>query len=265
MNQLAHVAIPITVALGALAPVTFPLALANPIGGVIIIPGSGTDSSPIRLRTSTGCPTQASKYYATMRGQGLPSSGQIITSTTEAGLSTSGGFDVYVEQIMRDYATQNHTTLAGRYDITIYCTDSLALESYGEFTGSLEFTSPTTYQAIGAAKPPAVPPPPFPNMGDDPVLKQGPAWPPTASILAPGQLAAQRNHATGRDTPWLAVAFVSVVLMALVAGAVARQIRSTAHRDIRESADGFSSRRCAADPICGSTSFAPRIETSFRR
>jgi hypothetical protein len=224
MNRLARVAIPLAVALGALAPVASPLALADPIGGVIIIPQTGTDLSPIRLRTSTGCPAQASKYYATMRGQGFPSSGQIITSTTEAGLSTSGGFDVYVEQITRDYAAQNHTTLAGRYDITVYCTHSFALKSYGEFTGSLEFTSPTTYQAIGTAKPLASPPSLFPKMGDDPVLEQSPASPPTAPVRVPGQLAAH-NNITGEGTSRLAVALVSVALVALIAGVVARYSR----------------------------------------
>jgi hypothetical protein len=224
MNRLLGVTVLSTVVVGTLASAARGIALADPIGGVIIIPGTGSDLSPIRLRTSTGCPTQTRKYHSTMRGHGFPSGGQIITSTTAAGLSISAGFDVYVEQIMRDYAAQNHTTLAGRYDITVDCTDSLALQSYGEFTGSLEFTSPTTYQAIGTAKPPSPPPPPLPKMGDDPVLDPDPALPPTAPVPAPGQRAAQRK-VTGLGTPQLAVAIVSVGLVALVAGAVARRIR----------------------------------------
>jgi hypothetical protein len=223
MNRLSRFAVLVTVALGV--PVAPAPALADPIGGVIIIPGTGTDLSPIRLRTSTGCPTQASKYYATMRGRGFPPDGQIITSDTEAGLSTSAGFDVYVARIMRDYAAENRTTLAGRYDITVHCTDSLALESYGEFTGSLEFTSSTTYQVIGKARPPASPPPPWPMMGDDPVLEQGPASPPTAPVPAPGQLASQGNGVTLSGAPWLVVALISVAIVALVAAVVARQIR----------------------------------------
>ncbi|MGH3887307.1 MAG: hypothetical protein ACRDSZ_12205 [Pseudonocardiaceae bacterium] len=247
MNRLSRVAVLVTVASGLLVPMAPPPALADPIGGVIIIPGTGTDLSPIRLRTSTGCPTQASKYYATMRGHGFPSDGQIITSGTEAGLSTSAGFDVYVALIMRDYAAENHTTLAGRYDITVHCTDNLAVESYGKFIGSLEFTSPTTYQAIGTAKPPTSPPPPWPMAGDDPVLALDPASPPTAPVPAPGlhapppaaqppgadppvaspagQLASQRNEVTVQGVPWLVVILVGVVLVALVAAVVARQIR----------------------------------------
>lgn len=245
MNLLSRVAVLVTVVLGV--PVSPAPALADPIGGVIIIPGAGTDLSPIRLRTSTGCPTQAGAYYATMRGHGFPPDGQIITSNTEAGLSTSTGFDVYVALILRDYAEENHTTLAGRYDITVGCTDSLVLESYGEFTGSLKFTSPTTYRAIGTAKPPASPPPPWPMVGDDPVLALDPASPPTDPVPAPGQptpppaaqapgadppvsspagqLASQRNDVTVQGVPWLVVVLVSVVPMALVAVVVARQIR----------------------------------------
>ncbi|HKR50363.1 MAG TPA: hypothetical protein VJT72_12450 [Pseudonocardiaceae bacterium] len=258
MNRLFPVAFLVTVALVAPSP-----ALADPIGGVIIIPGTGTDLDPIRLRTSTGCPTKASAYYATMRVQGFPPDGQIVTANTEAGLSTSTGFDVYVALIMRDYAEENHTTLAGRYDITVHCTDGLALESYGEFTGSLKFTSPTTYQAIGAAKPPASPPPPWPMAGDNYALAEDPASdnyapaedpasPSTAAApatgrpepspaaqvpigqtpetdaqipLPAGQRASQRNEVTVQGIPWLALVLVSLVLVALVAAVVAKQIR----------------------------------------
>lgn len=255
MNRLSRVAALVTVALGGLVPVAPAPALADPIGGVIIIPGTGTHLDPIRLRTSTGCPTQASAYYATMHGHGFPPDGQVITSTIEAGLSHSIGFDVYVALVMRDYAEKNHTTLAGRYDITVYCVDGFTLESYGEFTGSLDFTSPTTYQAIGAAKPVGPPFPPLPPLamaGDGSALALNPASPPTGPAPAPGQpapspaaqapigqvssadpqvpspagqLASQRNDVTVQGVPWLVLILVSVVLVALVAAVLARQIR----------------------------------------
>lgn len=225
MSRLSRVAVLVTVALGLLVPVVPPLALADPIGGVIIIPSAGSDLTPIRLRTSAGCPTQTSKFYATMRGQGFPPDGQIITSGTEAGLSTSSGFDVYVARIMRDYAAEHRTTLTGRYDITVHCTDSLAVANYGEFTGSLEFSSPTTYRAIGTAKPPASPPAPFPMMADDPVLAPDPTSIPPTPVTVPGQLASQRDDVIGQGVPWLVVALVSVALVTLVAAMVARHIR----------------------------------------
>jgi hypothetical protein len=136
MNRLFRVAVLVTVALGVLVPVAPAPALADPIGGVIVVPGTGTDLDPIRLRTSAGCPAQANAYYAKMRGHEFPSDGQIITAVTKAGLSHTIGFDVYVALIMRDYADKSRTTLTGRYDITVYCINRLTLESYGEFTGS---------------------------------------------------------------------------------------------------------------------------------
>jgi hypothetical protein len=160
MNRLSRITFLLTIAVGALVAVAPAPAQADPIGGVIVIPGNGTDLTPVRLRTSAGCPAEASAFYAKMRGHGFPADGQVITANTKAGMSHSIGFDVYVALIMRDFAAQNHTTLGGRYDVTVYCVNRLTLQSYREFTGALEFTSPTTYQVLGAAKPigPSLPP-----------------------------------------------------------------------------------------------------------
>lgn len=252
MNRLSRIVVFLLAALGTLITMVHAPALADPTGGVIIIPGTGTDQDPIRLRTSTGCPTQASAYYAVLRGHGFPSGGQVITSNTEAGLSNSLGFDVYVALVMRDYAEKNHTTLAGRYDVTVYCTDSLALESYAEFTGSLEFISPTNYQAIGAAKPPALPPSPLAMAPNGSALVPDPASRATGPVPVPGQPApssavqgpigqtpgadpqapspagqftSQRNDVTVQGVRWLVLLLVGVVLVALVTAAVTRQIR----------------------------------------
>lgn len=239
MNRLSCVAVLITIALSLLVPVAPASALADPIGGVLIIPGFGTNLDPLRLRTSSGCSAQSSAYYATMHGHGLPFDGQIITSTIEARLSHSIGFDVYPALVMQDYADQNHTTLSGRYDITVFCTDRFALKSYGEFTGSLDFTSPTTYEAIGAAKPVGAPPPPLSIAGDAPILAPhsasrgtGPAaaprQEPTADAQPPshaGQLASQRTDVTVRDVPWLLLVVVGALFGGLVAVVVTRQIQ----------------------------------------
>jgi hypothetical protein len=240
MNRLPRIFILLTVVLGVLAPVTAEPALADPIGGVTIIPGTGSNLDPIRLRTLTGCPVQANAYYATMRGHGFTTDGQIITSNIEAGISHTAGFDVYVALVMRDYADKNHTTLAGRYNLTVYCIGDLTQESFGEFTGSLEFTSPTAYRAIGAAKP--VGPPPPPSAVDD--FGSAPGLPSTGSAPDPGQLApssaaqapsvnsqdsspssqlaSQRSDVTNRALLWLIL--ICTVITALVIAAVARQI-----------------------------------------
>lgn len=120
---------------------------------------------------------------------------------------------------------------------------SVPLESYGEFTGSLDFTSPTTYQAIGAAKPPAPPPPPRAMAGDGSALALDPASQPTG----PGQPAlspavqvpigqapgtdpqvlspAGRNDGTVQGAPWLVLVLVGSWSIALTAGAPLRRWR----------------------------------------
>lgn len=231
MNRLSHIAVLFMAVLGVLIPVAPASAQADPIGGVIVIPGTGTNLDPLRLRTSAGCPQQATAYYATMRGHGFPPDGQTVTSNTEAGISHEIGFDVYVALVMQDYANANHTTLAGRYDITVYCINRVTQQSYGEFTGSLEFTSPTAYQAIGAAKPVGPPPPPLADPGS--VTALDPVSPPGA-VPAPGadpqdtspveQLGSQRNDVTGQGLPWLVLVLAGAVFGALVAVVVSRQI-----------------------------------------
>jgi hypothetical protein len=264
MNRLSRIVILLSVALGVLVLVTAPPAQADPIGGVIIIPGTGTDLDPMRLRTSAGCPAQANAYYAKMRGHGFPPDGQITTSITKAGLSHSNGFDVYVALIMRDYADKNRTTLTGRYDITVYCINRLTLESYGEFTGALEFTSPTTYQAIGAAKPVGPPPPPLqtfdgsalgldsasPLTGPPPAPGEGGVGQsaPSLAVQAPKvdpqsqssaeQLASQRNNVTIQDVPWF-ILIGAALGAALVAGVAARQLRKCRSSDHPKTARRF--------------------------
>lgn len=254
MNRLSRFALLMTVVWGMLIPVVPLPALADPIGGVLVIPGTGTDLDPLRLRTSTGCPAKANAYYARMHGRDFPSDGQIITSPTKAGLSHSIGFDVYVGLVMREYANENRTTLGGRYDITVYCVDRLTLESYGEFGGSLVFTSPTTYKAIGAAMPVGPPPPPREMDADGAAIDPNRASQPTSAPPVPaptsgnfqplplsaaqvpgadspiqpgaGQLASQHNDMAAPGTPWPMLILIGALFgAALVGWAVIRQIR----------------------------------------
>lgn len=230
MKQLSRVTVLATVAWGVLMPLAPAPALADPIGGVIVIPGSGSDLDPIRLRTSAECPSTANAFYAKMRGHGLPPDGQVITANTKAGMSHSIGFDVYVALVMRDYAMENHTTLGGRYDITVYCANRLTLQSYREFTGSLEFTSPTHYEALGAAKSTGLPPPPLEDADLGSAVAPDAAPPaagtPAAQVPPPaavGRVTSERNDTTGHSVLWLAAA--GVVLVAGVMIAVLNWVR----------------------------------------
>ena len=257
MNRLSRIAVLLTGLLGVLMPVTPAFAQANPIGRVIVIPGSGSDLTAIRLRTSAGCPAKADAYYATMKGHGFRPDGQIVTSNISAGLSHSFGFDVYLAQIMRDFATQNRTTLSGRYDITVLCIDSFTVNSFGEFTGALEFTNPTTYHALGDARPTGPLPAPLALAGDGsalppaPIPAPPPVDAPTAVVppgkaaqdrlvspttgeltpkadpppsTAPGQLTSQGSDVTRQNILWLVLVGAALVALIVVA-AVANRIR----------------------------------------
>lgn len=201
MKRLIRVMPPLIITLSVLASVTTAAAHADVTGGLIIIPGSGSDLIGIRVRTSAGCPTQADAYYATVKGRGFPPDGQIVTSNTKASLSHSFGFDAYFMLTMRDYATRNHTTLGGRYDITVFCIDSFTLHDYRQFTGSMEFTTPTHYEALGAAKPIGPPPPPLGQAPDGSALPPRTESPPAttpsginANQPVPAQPDTERPH-----------------------------------------------------------------------
>ncbi|MGH3717890.1 MAG: hypothetical protein ACRDRI_03435 [Pseudonocardiaceae bacterium] len=191
----------------------------------------------------------------------VPPDGQPVTATVQAGMSHSTGFDVYVALVMRDYADQNRTTPAGRYDIMVYCMDRLTQARYGEFTGSREFTSPTIYQATGAVKPLGPPPLPLEVAADGPLVDPAVASPPTGPPSAPsspgeratgqlalpptaplpgadpqaqspaGQLVSQRSDVTAQGTPWLVLVLAGAVFGALATALARGRSGSVARRD----------------------------------
>jgi hypothetical protein len=130
MRRLASLLVLLLAAL--LAPVV--PAGAAPIGGLVIVPGESIDTAAIRVRTSGPCPAQADAIYASAKGSGFPSQGQVVAPNTAAGMSHSAGFDVYFAETMKDFAADNNTTLKGRYDITVFCIDSFTQNSFGEVT-----------------------------------------------------------------------------------------------------------------------------------
>jgi hypothetical protein len=164
----------------ALPPVAAPSSA--PSGGVLTIyPGKSIDTAPIRVHTSAGCPEAADNYYATAKGHGFPDAGLIVTAPTAAGMSHTAGFDAYFAETLKDFADDNHTTLQGTYDVTVFCIDSFSQNSFAEFTGSLRFTTPTTYEAVGAAMPPA----PGPSS---PASSAAPGAPSPGGAPAPGRV-----------------------------------------------------------------------------
>jgi hypothetical protein len=195
-----------------------PPAHAKPIGTVMVIPGEGNDLSSIRLRTSGGCPAPANAYYAKMFGKGFSPDGLIVTATTQAGLQRKAGFDVYFAQTMRDFADLNgKVILGGRYDIVVYCIDKFPSRVAGEFTGSLEFTTPTTYRALGESMPTGPPPEPLPVFGNPEAIGNSPA--PRGADTTPDRNTQAVPTAGATDSSHLQL--VLIALLVAVSGVVA--------------------------------------------
>lgn len=175
--------------LGAFGFITAVPAHAAPTGTVLVIPGEGVDVAAIRLRTSAGCPQQAKAFYARLWGKGFPEAGQVVTTNTSAGMRHDAGFDVYFSQTMKDFAAlAGGVTLGGTYKISVYCIDKFPSQVLAEFTGSMEFTTPSNFRAIGVSKPDGAVPPPL-NVGGIEVPEQvpGAGANPSAAPGAPAQ------------------------------------------------------------------------------
>jgi hypothetical protein len=136
------------------------LAAPPPAGGLTFYPSASIDTASIKVHTPAGCPARADTYYAVVHGHGFPARGQVVTTPTAAGMSRTEGFDVYFAQTMKDFATDNRTTLKGRYDVAVYCMDSFVGTKYAEFTGALTFSTPTKYRASGKGTTTTAPPVP---------------------------------------------------------------------------------------------------------
>jgi hypothetical protein len=198
MRKLLGVLVVVLAACG----LTPPIAHAAPITGtVIVIPGEGADIAAIRLRTSAGCPQQSKAYYARLWGKGFPEAGQVVTTNTSAGIRHDAGFDVYFAQTMKDFAAlAGGVTLGGTYKISVYCIDKFPSQVQAEFTGSLEFTTPKQFRALGTSKPDGTPPAPLDQGGVELPEQQG-ANPSAAPGAAPGQQPAGPAQAGANSVP----------------------------------------------------------------
>jgi hypothetical protein len=174
----------IAVALAVAVPTA---ATAAPVTGTLLVfPGDSSDTAPMKVFTSGGCPQAATGYYTKVSGHGFPAGGVVVSTPTDAGMSHVGSFYAYFRETMRDYAKEAATTLHGRYDITVYCVDDLD-HHYAEYTGSIAFATPAAYVALGTARPtgttlptPASPVPP------DGLVPATPSAPPVRAAAGNG-------------------------------------------------------------------------------
>jgi len=140
MNRLLRIVL-LLVALWVLAPLTVGPALADPIGGVIVTPGTGNNLGQ--------CDCGPSRVTRRRR--------MLITD-----YPTAHGFDLRIGLIMRDYATKNRTTLTSRYDIIVCRIDDSTCKLW-RVHRCAAISHSTTYEAVGASK--LVGPPPAAGAG----------------------------------------------------------------------------------------------------
>ncbi|WP_066951027.1 hypothetical protein [Streptomyces lushanensis] len=142
---------------------------ADPLGTVKVTPATGTDTSGVNLTTSAICPEEAGYLIVKVAGKGFPAEGQNVVGNSEVGIYpvADAGYEIPLTETMRDYANiAGFKTLEGRYDFTVTCRKAFGETTYGDFTGSIWFTSNTTYRDT------------------DP---DGPSDPPTSTSPSPSQ------------------------------------------------------------------------------
>lgn len=134
-----------------------PSASATVIGSLSFTPQLGSDTGSITLNTSGPCTdVNATNLQVKMVGNGFPAGGQNVVSNsplTAYGTNAAGGYTVPLADTMRGFANGQTppATLTGRYDYTLICRTATGSASLGDFTGSLWFTSSTTYQDVDPA------------------------------------------------------------------------------------------------------------------
>lgn len=128
------------------------------VGSLTVSPPSGADSTPLSVTTSAGCPSGGTNVVVRVLGNGFPTAGQVVVGNTDAGVSQSQPFSVALSDTLKAFAAQQSppATLSGTYTLSLKCQDVFGTTDFGDFTGQITFTSPTTYVS-GAA--PTTPPP----------------------------------------------------------------------------------------------------------
>jgi hypothetical protein len=117
------------------------------VGSLTVSPASGADSTPLTVTTSAGCPSGGTNVVVRVLGNGFPANGQVVVGNTDAGVSQSQPFSVALSDTLKAFAAQQSppATLSGTYTLSLRCQDVFGSSDFGDFTGQITFTSPTTY------------------------------------------------------------------------------------------------------------------------
>lgn len=141
-----------------------PAAATSQLGSLAVSPRTGFDTSSVTLMTTGPCPT-GSNVIARVFGHGFPSTGKVVvgnTATSAYPRTAGGGYQLPLVDTMQGFIDDQpgHVSLAGTYRFVVSCRHRIKLQTYGDFSGTLTFTSPRAYTsstsaAVAAAAAPA--------------------------------------------------------------------------------------------------------------
>ncbi|MFE0625843.1 hypothetical protein ACFW3D_02615 [Streptomyces sp. NPDC058864] len=130
--------------------VAVPAAHAAERGALTVAPQHGSATEPITLTAAGPCPDGTRNVIAWVKGAGFPRDGKVVVGNSEIGTypaAPGGGRVIPLTYTMQDYALDaGFSTLRGTYTFTVSCLEApFGLKSLRDFTGSLRFTSRTSY------------------------------------------------------------------------------------------------------------------------
>ena len=141
--------------LAGLVLLSAPAQAAN-LGALTIAPSSGNLQSVITVSTPAQC-DQGTNIKVTVAGTGVQAATEnIVGNSSIAGYpqNLAGGFDVLFSDTLAGWGTTQSpalTSFSGRYDFSVVCKNNFGSTTYGTFTGSIFFTSGSTWTSAKPA------------------------------------------------------------------------------------------------------------------
>lgn len=197
----------------------------NPIGTLDIKPPSGNNQTAIDYTSSAGCPGGTS-FETRLFGFGLPDVGEVVTSRTSAGFSSEGPITSSFSDTPQSFADKNSTTLQGRYDVVLRCTERFGDASKGDFRGVITFSSPTSYTASSGSASPS----PSPSASASPSASGTATMRPSTSPSPSSARPSSTSPSTAPPSPACTTATVSLDRTTMMAtGSTGLTVRSGAN------------------------------------
>lgn len=137
------------VAAGTVSVLAAGAANAAVVGSLTTSTPNGADTSAFSVSSSAACPG-GTNLSVLLTGPGFPAAGVNAVGNTAQSIyqgNAAGGLVVPLPETMRQYASDNGvSTLSGQYNFDLECRGAFGTQDFGDFTGSIWFTSNTTWQ-----------------------------------------------------------------------------------------------------------------------